>query len=146
MTETLPTPYQQMIHLSRYARWVPEENRRETWPETVDRYIRFFQDRHLNASIPWEELRHGILNLDVMPSMRALMTAGPALDKDNVAGYNCAYLAIEETEALSEALYILMCGTGVGFSVERKYTEKLPVVPDDLEHNPDIVVEVPDSK
>lgn len=129
----LPTPYQSFIHLSRYARFLEDEGRRETWEETVDRYIDFFEGRHpeLKEYEPgiYNELRHAIVNLEVMPSMRALMTAGPALDRDNVAGYNCSYLAVDEQEAFHEALYILMCGTGVGFSVEKQYVEKLPEVP-----------------
>lgn len=130
----LPTPYQSFIHLSRYARFIDAEGRRETWAETVSRYIEFFKGRHpeLSEEGVYEELEEAILNLEVMPSMRALMTAGPALDRDNVAGYNCSYLAVDEPAAFHEALYVLMCGTGVGFSVEREYTEKLPVVPDEF--------------
>lgn len=125
----LPTSYQSFIHLSRYARFLEEEGRRETWPETVDRYLAYFNGRHPDADIPWEDLREAITNLEVMPSMRALMTAGPALDRDNAAGYNCSFLAVDSGAAFHEALYILMCGTGVGFSVERANTEKLPEVP-----------------
>jgi len=123
--------YSRFIHLSRYARWVEDENRRETWDETVDRYIAFFKGRHPDAlhEAVWQELRDAIYNMDVMPSMRALMTAGPALERDNVAGYNCAYMAVDSPEAFSEAMYILMCGTGVGFSVEDKFVSKLPAVP-----------------
>ena len=123
--------YQKFIHLSRYARWLEEEGRRETWEETVNRYISFFKDRHPDAfdDSLWEELERSVLALEVMPSMRALMTAGPALDRDNVAGYNCSYVPIDSPEVFSEIMYILMCGTGVGFSVESAYTEKLPEVP-----------------
>jgi ribonucleoside-triphosphate reductase len=125
----LPTSYQKLIHLSRYARWVPGENRRETWDETVDRYITFFRKRFPTQNIPWDDLRQGIFDLDVMPSMRCLMTAGEALERDNCAGYNCAYLAVNNKECFSETLYILMCGTGVGFSVEQAEVNKLPIVP-----------------
>lgn len=124
----LPTPYQSFIHLSRYARFLDGEGRRETWEETVYRYVSYFQKRHPYAAINWDELFDEIVALDVMPSMRALMTAGPALDRDNVAGYNCSYLAVDTVESFSEALYILMCGTGVGFSVESRYVDQLPTV------------------
>lgn len=123
--------YQKFIHLSRYARWLPEEGRRETWGETVNRYIAFFKGRHGDQidEVDWEELRAAIYNLDVMPSMRALMTAGPALERDNVAGYNCSYVAIDDPVVFSEIMYVLMCGTGVGFSVEAANVDKLPAVP-----------------
>jgi len=130
--QQLPTPYQTMIHQSRYARFVEAENRRETWPETVDRYITFFEDRHGDSGVDFEELRLAITALDVMPSMRALMTAGPALDRDNIAGYNCSYFAVDDPNVFSEAMLILMCGTGCGFSVERRYVNKLPLVPADF--------------
>ena len=141
------TNYQKFIHLSRYARWIEAEGRRETFDETVDRYLAFFKGRHPEAldDDTWAELRKAILNLDVMPSMRALMTAGPALERDNVAGYNCSYLAIDNKEAFAEAMYILMCGTGVGFSVENAYVEQLPEVPSRLMPSGDKIV-VPDSK
>lgn len=125
----LPTPYQSFIHLSRYARFIDGQGRRESWKETVFRYVSYFQDRHPDADIDWSELYDAIIAQDVMPSMRALMTAGEALDRDNVAGYNCSYLAVDEPEAFSESLYILMCGTGVGFSVESRYVDQLPEVP-----------------
>lgn len=141
------TNYMRFIHLSRYARWIEDEGRRETFEETVDRYLGFFKGRHPESldDETWAELRKAILNLDVMPSMRALMTAGPALDRDNVAGYNCSYLAIDNKEAFAEAMYILMCGTGVGFSVEKAYVEQLPEVPARLMPSGDKIV-VPDSK
>ena len=146
MTTRLPSIYQDFIHISRYARFNDELGRRETWDETVDRYIRFFQEKtNNNKKVPWEELRTAILNLEVMPSMRCLMTAGPALEKDQVAGYNCSYVAIDNTKAFDEIMYILMCGTGVGFSVESKYTNKLPEVPEEL-HETDTTVVVADSK
>ena len=138
--------YEQFIHVSRYARYSKEYGRRETWDETVDRYINFFKDRHKDVKgIPWTDLREAILNCEVVPSMRALMTAGPALDRDNVAGYNCAYLPIDKPRAFDEAMYILMCGTGVGFSVERQYINKLPEIPDDLRET-STVIEFGDSK
>ena len=114
--------YQSYIHKSRYARYLPEEGRRETWEETVQRYVQFFKDKGYLKSKEAEELYEAIHNLDVMPSMRALMTAGGAgaLDRDNVAGFNCAYLAIDSPRSFDEMMYILLCGTGVGYSVERQ--------------------------
>lgn len=137
--------YRQFIHISRYARFLPEEERRETWDETVDRYIDFFKQRNPKKKIPWQELRDAIHNHDVMPSMRALMTAGKALDRDNVAGYNCAYVAVDHQRVFDEILYILMCGTGVGFSVERQFINKLPEVPHEI-HPSDTTIVVSDSK
>ena len=137
--------YQSYIHTSRYARFLPEEGRRETWDETVDRYVNFFKSRNEKKKIPWDEIREAIYNLDVMPSMRALMTAGKALDRDNVAGYNCAYVAVDNPRVFDEILYILMCGTGVGFSVERQFINKLPDVPDEI-HPTDTTIVVADSK
>ena len=147
MEKKLPSIYQQYIHISRYARFNYELERRETWEETVDRYINFFKKRISKGtrSIPWDELREGILNLEVMPSMRALMTAGPALEKDNVAGYNCSYITIDQPKAFDEMMYILMCGTGVGFSVESRYVNKLPEVPDEL-HETETKIVFRDSK
>lgn len=145
----LPTPYQQYIHQSKYARWREDLGRRENWEETVDRFMEQM-DRQLNkkkASWPSEvrdELRQGILNDDVLPSMRALMTAGKALERDNVAGYNCAYVIINRPRVWAEILYILCCGTGVGYSVERQEITKLPVVPE-LTRS-DRVIYVRDSK
>ena len=147
----LPTQYQEYIHLSRYSRWLPEEKRRETWDETVNRYFNFFEE-HLqekfNYTIPkklHKELKEAVLNLEVMPSMRCLMTAGPALKKENVAGYNCAYTAIDSTRSFDEILYVLMNGTGVGFSVESRHVDQLPVVPSGL-YPTDTVIKVRDSK
>lgn len=134
--------YQKFIAASRYARWLPDEGRRETWEETVRRYITHFSDR-ITKEVQ-EELYEGIVNLDVVPSMRALMTAGPALTRDNVAGFNCSYLPIDHPRAFDELVYILMCGTGVGFSVERQYVEKLPSVP--VLDLTDTVIVVADSK
>ena len=142
----LPTQYQEYIALSRYARWLPDKKRRETWEETVKRYINYFcmsNDSLLPTDV--QELEEAIKNLEVMPSMRALMTAGPALDRDNVAGYNCAYLTISRQRAFDEIMYILMCGTGVGFSVERQYIADLPVVAEEF-HNTDTTIVVADSK
>ena len=147
----LPTPYQQFIHLSRYSRWLPEKGRRETWQETVDRYFNFF-DEHLKDNHKFklpketrEELRNAILNLEVLPSMRALMTAGEALKRDNIAGYNCSYVAVNRVRAFDEILYILMCGTGVGFSVERQFVDKLPTIAEEFSDT-DTTIAVVDSK
>lgn len=136
--------YQEYIHLSRYARWNEEEGRRETWEETVDRYVSFFQDKFKDV-YPKESLKKAILNMEVMPSMRALMTAGKALSRDNVAGYNCSFLAVDHPRAFDECMFILMCGTGVGFSVERQFISKLPSVPDEF-FNTDTTIVVSDSK
>lgn len=141
----LPTDYQTFIHQSRYARWLPDEGRRETWDETVDRYMENVVEDKVEVRTK-VALREAILNLEVMPSMRALMTAGPALDRDNVAGFNCAYLPVDHPRAFDETLYILMCGTGVGFSVERANVSKLPEVPHELKANPDEIIHVADSK
>jgi ribonucleoside-triphosphate reductase (thioredoxin) len=147
----LPTDYQSFIHVSRYARWINEENRRESWNETVTRYFDYLTER-LNKEnkydLPIElrkELQDAVLNLEIMPSMRALMTSGIALDRCNVAGYNCSYLPVDSVRSFDECLYILMCGTGVGFSVERKYTKQLPTVNEDLEESETTIV-VGDSK
>ena len=137
--------YQQFIHKSRYARWMPEEARRETWEETVQRYVDFWTKRGQIDSKVAAKLYNAILNLEVMPSMRCLMTAGVALDKDNVAGFNCSYLAIDSPRSFDELMYVLMCGTGVGFSVERNFITKLPVVAESF-HNTDTTIVVGDSK
>ena len=147
----LPTDYQSFIHVSRYARWINEENRRESWNETVDRYFNYLETRlndKNNYKLPVElrkELQDAVLNLEIMPSMRALMTSGIALDRCNVAGYNCSYLPVDSVRSFDECLYILMCGTGVGFSVERKYTKQLPTVNESLEESETTIV-VGDSK
>ena len=146
----LPTQYQEFIHLSRYARWNEELNRRETWQETVARYFDFMQE-HLKKNNDTDisdirlQLEKAVLNLDIMPSMRALMSAGKALERDNVAGFNCSYVAVDNIRAFDETLYILMCGTGVGFSVERQYINKLPDLPEEL-HPTDTIIKVADSK
>lgn len=145
------TPFQQYIHKSRYARFVDGEGRREHWPETVARYFNFMeshlhktQNYVLDASLR-KRLEQAVLNLDVVPSMRAIMTAGEALDRQNVAGYNCSYLPVDDPKSFDEAMYILLCGTGVGFSVEQKYINKLPEIPDTLFDSGTVVV-VKDSK
>ena len=135
--------YQQYIHKSRYARYKPDLDRRESWPETVGRYFNFFEE-YLDIKIP-PKAATAELNLDVMPSMRALMTAGKALEKDHVAGYNCSYLPVNKPRAFDETLYILMCGVGVGFSVERQYIAELPEVAESF-HNTNTVITVRDSK
>lgn len=138
--------YESYIHKSRYARYIPELQRRETWEETVARYTYFFDKRTDHKyQKDFQELREAILDLEVMPSMRALMTAGEALDRDNVAGFNCSYLTIDHPKAFDEMMYILMCGTGVGFSVERQYIQKLPDVAEKF-HDTDTTIVVADSK
>ena len=137
--------YQEFIHKSRYARWLPEEGRRETWAETVQRYVDFWDKRGQITKADGEKLFKAIYNLDVMPSMRCLMTAGEALDKDNVAGFNCSYLHIDHQKSFDEMMYVLMCGTGVGFSVERQFIEKLPTVAESF-HETDTTIVVADSK
>ena len=151
MNNLLPTEYQSFIHLSRYSRWQPELGRRETWDETVSRYFNFFEEQ-LETQCDYEltveernELEQAVLGLGIMPSMRCLMTAGEALKRENIAGYNCSYIAVDSPRAFDEILYILMNGTGVGFSVERQDVSKLPAVADEL-HPTDTTIVVPDSK
>lgn len=151
MSVTLPTAYQSFIHLSRYARWLPELNRRETWNETVTRYFDFFE-KHLKDNNGFtldaktrKTLEDAVLTLKVMPSMRCLMTAGPALEKENIAGYNCSYVAVDSPRAFDEILYILMNGTGVGFSVESQFTDQMPRIAEDF-HDTDTCIIVRDSK
>ena len=158
MSNYLPTDYQTFIATSRYARWLDKENRRENWGETVDRYMMNIVHQALPNWIPSEdfkdwhdtlgdveiEIRDAILGLEVMPSMRSLMTAGPAADRDNTCMYNCSYIAVDDKVAFDEAMFVLLCGTGVGFSVERQFIDKLPVVPK-LTWS-DTVVVVKDSK
>lgn len=147
----LPTLYQEFIHKSRYARWIWEENRRENWDETVARYFNFF-DEHVKEVTGYtvtkeerKQLEEAVLNLEIMPSMRCLMTAGEALKRENVAGYNCSYVAVDSPRSFDEILYILMNGTGVGFSVESKYVDQLPVIADAF-HDTDTTILVADSK
>jgi ribonucleoside-triphosphate reductase len=143
--------YSEFIAKSRYSRFLPDVGRREHWNETVARYCAFI-DNHLKEKhdykMPdalYDEIKSAILNLEVMPSMRAIMTAGKALERDNTAGYNCSYLPIDDPKAFDEAMYILLCGTGVGFSVEHKYVDQLPEVPDQL-FDSETVISVADSK
>ena len=147
----LPTEYQQFIHLSRYARWDYDKGRRETWHETVERYFDFFTE-HLEETCGYVltngervDLENSVKELNVMPSMRCLMTAGPALKKENVSGYNCSYVKVDNQRSFDEILYVLMNGTGVGFSVEEAYTNMLPTVPDQL-YETDTTIVVADSK
>ena len=147
----LPTSYQEFIHLSRYSRWLPEEGRRETWNETVTRYFDFFTD-HVNEMTGYKiskdlrkDLEIAVLEQRVMPSMRCLMTAGEALKRENIAGYNCSYVAVNRIQAFDEILYILMNGTGVGFSVERQFVSELPLVAEEF-HETDTNIVVADSK
>lgn len=134
--------YQKFIHKSRYAKYLDDQKRRETWEETVERYTNFFQER---TSINLDRVRDAIISMDVMPSMRCLMTSGKALERDAVAGYNCSYLPIDSPRSFDECMYILMCGTGVGFSVERQYINALPQVAEEF-HDSDSVIVVRDSK
>jgi len=149
MDNLLPSDYQSFIALSRYARWLPDENRRETWGETVERYV---HNIVLNAGEGLAdepeitmEILQAIVGLEVMPSMRSLMTAGAAANRDNTCMYNCSYLPVDDPKSFDEAMFILLCGTGVGFSVERQYISKLPDVPDTLYQSETTVV-VKDSK
>ena len=147
----LPTSYQEFIHLSRYSRWLPEKERRETWDETVGRYFDFFKE-HLDELHSYkltknlrDELEEAVLSQKIMPSMRCLMTAGEALKRENIAGYNCSYVAVDRPQAFDEILYVLMNGTGVGFSVERQYVVKLPDVAEEFFES-DTTITVADSK
>lgn len=125
--QQLPTSLQQYVHKSRYARWIDSKNRRENWYETVQRYVDYFRNK-FPEHYPADLIYNAVLNQEDMPSMRALMTAGPALERDPMAGYNCAFVAVDNIRAFDEILYILMCGTGMGFSVERQFIAKLPIV------------------
>lgn len=144
--------YQRFIAYSRYSRWLEDEQRRETWEEVVSRYTSWMFT-HLIDKHQWEmpaemyhDIKSAIIDLEVMPSMRCLMTAGPALDRTHVAGYNCAYMVVDNLRAFDEAMYILMCGTGVGFSVEDKYVSQLPTVGESIVGEDQPTVTVPDSK
>ena len=145
MIPTSNPSYSAFIHASRYARWLEDEQRRETWDETVNRYVNYWKDKGMIGSNEAKRFKKAISNLEVVPSMRALMTAGPALDRDNVAGFNCAYLAINDPKAFDELMYILLCGTGVGFSVEREEVKKLPLVAEEFADT-DTTIVVADSK
>ena len=147
----LPTSYQEFIYLSRYSRWLPEKERRETWDETVARYFDFFTE-HLNETHKYKlskslrtELEEAVLSQKIMPSMRCLMTAGEALKRENIAGYNCSYIAVDKPSAFDEILYVLMNGTGVGFSVERQFVSQLPTIAEEF-HQTDTTIIVADSK
>ena len=148
----LPTEYQNFIHKSRYSRWLEDEGRRESWIETVTRLTTFIQihlKKNLNVELESEDVRRiedYIINLSVMPSMRALMTAGTALERENIAGYNCSYIPIDNPKAFDEILYILMNGTGVGFSVERENVDRLPTIPNREFEQTEDVISVADSK
>ena len=151
MSKTIENPYENFIALSRYARWLQEDNRRETWGETVDRYFAYMLE-HLKTNYNYspspkllQEIKEAVYNRNVMPSMRAVMTAGAALDRDHVAGYNCSFIPVDSPRSFDETMYILMCGTGVGFSVEYKYVNKLPAVPESFEKSTTVIV-VEDSK
>ena len=144
MNNYLPTDYQAFIHTSRYARWLEEDGRRESWSETVSRYIQNIVVAKTRDEIVVEDIEQAILNLEIMPSMRAMMTAGPALTRDNTAGYNCSYLPVDDPKSFDEAMFILLCGTGVGFSVERQFISKLPEVPQLFDS--ETIVVVKDSK
>lgn len=150
MSENM-TPFQTYIAKSRYSRYLDDKGRREHWPETVNRYFEFMTKQlktNHNYDIPAamrEELQTAVTNLEVVPSMRSIMTAGDALERQNIAGYNCSYLPIDDPKAFDEAMYILLCGTGVGFSVEQKYVSKLPEIPTEL-FNSGTIINVKDSK
>ena len=143
LNNQLPTPLQEYVHKSRYARWLEKEGRRESWEETVSRYVSYFATKF--PHYPAEEVKRAIQNLEVMPSMRAMMTAGPALERDPMAGFNCTFTAIDDVRAFDEILYILMCGSGVGFSVERQFIANLPTVAETFVDT-DITIVVRDSK
>ena len=145
MSNFLPTDYQNFIATSRYARWMEEENRRESWGETVERFIYNVVEPKISDLTILEDIRNAILTLEIMPSMRGMMTAGKALDRDNTCAYNCSYLPVDDMKSFDEAMFILLCGTGVGFSVERQYISKLPEVPDTMFESATTIV-VSDSK
>ena len=144
MNNYLPTDYQSFIATSRYARWIESENRRENWRETVERFIANVVKGKVDVRTE-DDILFAMLNLEVMPSMRSVMTAGPALARDNTAGYNCAYMPVDDVKSFDEAMFILLCGTGVGFSVERQYINKLPDIPELLFVSDDVIT-VHDSK
>lgn len=145
LMSSLPSVYQEVIAMSRYARYMPEKKRRENWEETVTRLTEYLKTKVKLDTTEWTALHNSVLNLEVMPSMRLLMTAGEACERDNIAAYNCSYLAVNNKRAFSEALYILMNGTGVGFSCERQEIDKLPEVPSELKYVDDVIF-VEDSK
>jgi len=144
MNNYLPTDYQSFIHTSRYARWLEDEGRRESWSETVSRYLTNVVVPVTRDEVVVDDIEQAILSLDIMPSMRAMMTAGPALHRDNTCAYNCSYLPVDDPKSFDEAMFILLCGTGVGFSVERQFVSKLPEVPELFISDTTVVVK--DSK
>ena len=151
LSNHLPTKYQEFIHLSRYSRWLPEKERRETWTETIARYFDFFKE-HLKETVNYDlpddvrdRLEVAVLETKVMPSMRCLMAAGEALKKENIAGYNCSFVSVDRPQAFDEILYVLMNGTGVGFSVERQFVAKLPTIAEEF-YDSDTTIVVQDSK
>lgn len=147
----LPTDYQSFIHQSRYSRWTEDKGRRENWHETVSRLVKFYaeyvESKHSYqiSDRDKQSILKAIEQLDVMPSMRAMMTAGTALERNHISAYNCSYLAVDSPRAFDECLYVLMHGTGVGFSVERQYVSQLPSIPDTLENSETTII-VQDSK
>ena len=142
----LLSQYEEFIHLSRYSRYLQDEMRRETWEETINRLINYWIGKFPNyTEYITETIKPAIMNTEVMPSMRSLMTAGKALDRDNIAGFNCSYIAIEDVKAFDEILYVLTCGTGVGFSCERQYISKLPEISEEF-YPSDTTIVVADSK
>ena len=143
MSNLLPTDYQSFIHTSRYARWLEDEGRRESWTETVSRYVSNVVHTNVDEETT-NKIEQAILGLEVMPSMRAMMTAGPAADRDNTCMYNCSYLPVDDPKSFDEAMFILLCGTGVGFSVERQFIQQLPEVPE--LYDSDTIIAVKDSK
>ena len=151
LSNHLPTKYQEFIHLSRYSRWLPDKGRRESWTETISRYFDFFKD-HLKDTVNYDlpdevrdRLEVAVLETKVMPSMRCLMAAGEALKKENIAGYNCSFVSVDRPQAFDEILYVLMNGTGVGFSVERQFVAKLPDIAEHF-YKSDTTIVVQDSK
>jgi ribonucleoside-diphosphate reductase alpha chain len=151
MQGVIENPYENFIAISRYARWLPKDNRRESWGETVDRFV-YYMTNHLKNDYSYEpsaslvlEIRDAIFNRNIMPSMRSVMSAGEALDRDNIAGYNCSFMPVDSLRSFDESMYILMCGTGVGFSVESVYVDKLPIVNEHFEKSNTVIV-VEDSK
>ena len=137
--------YEKIIHLSRYSRWLDSKGRRETWEETVQRLIDFWKERVVLPEELFKELYQAIVNKEIMPSMRSMWCAGPALDKNNMAGYNCSYVAVDSPRVFDETMFVLMSGTGVGFSVEKENINKLPYVNDHFENTGRVIV-VEDSK
>lgn len=142
-TERIHADYSRYIAASRYARYLDSKDRRETWEETVDRYCTYMKNKF--PDFPYDQMKESITKMDVMPSMRGLMTAGPALDRDNISIYNCSYVAVDHPRVFDEILYVLMCGVGVGFSVERQHIANLPQVPEEL-HESNTIIEVADSR